>query len=255
MTTSVCGQRGERHTGLQWYALAASYCNIVSYYFLSQAQKAQGLRVLIVTIFTSKGEGVPRNPFADYQPRLEEDMAAMRVLGVDWFYGGFEEVVFRHSVADKSICVSLHIALACFAAWFCASDANAQLVRQIGQLLQEVVRKVKCQWLVGPTAIGYHADHLLAHRACREVDVPWTSFYYDWPYCTYPALLRARLGAAHLRDSSLEEVKVQDDLLRLRTAAVLAYASQVGPIFGSPENAKKLIESDPFERILHMPSR
>jgi len=215
-----------------------------------QEQRRRGLRVLVVTVFTGRGEGPARNEFADYRPRLEEDELAMKILGVYWFYGGFEEVIFRHNVAHRAQCVPLHITVACFAAWFCSADANATLVRRMAELLQDIVSKVSCSWLLGPAGIGFHADHLLTHRACLEVAVPRMSFYYDWPYCIY-APLRSRLMTPHLLNTSLEEFNVEGEALQTRRDAVVIYATQVTPIFGSTDKAIALIESDPFERILH----
>jgi len=195
------------------------------------------------------------NVFARLGPRLAEDASCMAALGVDWHHAGFEELIFRRAVSHKTSCVPLHIGVACCLAWFCSASTNSELVARLGKYLKDVLSKTRCEWLIGPAGIGFHADHLLVHRACREAvaarpcDVTlW--FYHDFPYWVHCPLRQPRLVAlGRSGRHRTVEIHAQGEELALRKEMVVMYESQLDDCFGSREQAEALLDRYPQERF------
>lgn len=221
-------------------------------------QLAEGLRVLVITIFTGgvgQGGG-PLNSFASMDARIDEDKAAMALLGVDFLHAGFKEVIFRCGITTPG-CVPARLALGVCSAWFCEPRANRELVRCVREYLEGVLAETACTWLVGPAGIGYHPDHLIVHRACRDIE-PRTFglrrwYYYDMPYCTYALLREPRLAFLRRRlpkQVGVETVSPVGDEIRHQEGAIMVYASQLEPCFGGKEKAERLLQAYPETRFI-----
>jgi len=226
-------------------------------------QRRQGKRVLVVSIFTKGAEVADDsargalqhslNPYSAIEARLEEDAACMQELDVDWHYADFQELVFRHNVWDKSTCLPARLAKAFCGAW-CSFQANRMLVWHISQYLRRLLTKSKCQWIVGPAAIGMHPDHLLVYRACCQVrDSVKSWFYYDFPYCSYAALKYGRLAMLHWQPLRHIELQMDAEEREFRKHAVCMYESQIEPVFGSKAHAEALLSRHPQERFFEQP--
>eukprot|EP00928_Gymnodinium_smaydae_P070486 TRINITY_DN54312_c0_g1_i1.p1 TRINITY_DN54312_c0_g1~~TRINITY_DN54312_c0_g1_i1.p1 ORF type:complete len:311 (-),score=56.95 TRINITY_DN54312_c0_g1_i1:42-854(-) len=206
-------------------------------------QRAQGLRILVVTIFTHADPRRCANEYSNYAPRFQEDEASMRLLGADFLYADFEDMVFRSGVAERSCCVALRLLPPWIAGMCCApSGAASGLPERLARCLCDILARTGCTWLLGPAAMGYHPDHLLVHDACRaaKLRVPSIrlSFYDDWPYRTMALLRLPRLLVSSLRRRKVKELRLSDELLRRKEAAVCCYVSQVGPLFGGGDAAR-----------------
>lgn len=214
-----------------------------------------GKKVLVLTVF-SKGvdaiqqDGPPLelNIFSEMEGRLQEDMECMRELDVDWCYLDFQEVVFRHGIAHKTRCLPYHIIRSFVASWFLSRRANQKLVQAVSQVLEEVLVKTQCKWLVGPAGIGFHPDHLIVHRACSRVTSSVLSwFYYDFPYYTWKLLYYLRMLSLARRGFNSVKINFDSDDLEFKCDMVCMYKSQLKELFSNREAARRLIDKNPWE--------
>lgn len=226
--------------------------------------RQRNLRVLVLTVFSAGDDGTNAvcNEFSDVAARRAEDEACMRAMGVDWHYAGFEEAVFRHGVATKSRCLPLHLSRMFCSAWFCASRSNASVVDRLTAYLDNLVRCTNCRLLIGPAGIGMHPDHLLVHRAVENARASlvlsgsktMTWMYYDWPYCSFPLLVKARLSVRRFKDWQTITFGIDAAGAEARKRAVGTYRSQVKPVFGNDLSMKAALDTITHERFLVPPA-
>ena len=157
------------------------------------AQSAAGYSVLVVTVFTGVAVTTNRPPththrfIFDYRRRRKEDAAAMTVLGVDFLWLGYPEILFR----DRR---------SMFRYWPCyrQTPANEALCASLVFDLKNICRKTRCKYLVLPLAVGQHMDHQLVFQAGMNLldngKIPsQVIFYEDCPYMLFPHMLRYRM--------------------------------------------------------------
>lgn len=206
------------------------------------AQRAQGLRVLVVTLFTGNPEP-PFSPLAQachqlwqvpegvspYQARQAEDEQAMAALGVDYLWLNWLEAIYRlPTLSDFSE----------------INDSQADFEH-------DPIFTPLCQWLtdlhtaypratiVVPLGIGAHRDHrLLFQAALRVLDRATLLFFEDFPYAAYTPEETAELVKLH--DLVSLEVDISG-FLPLRIYATGLYASQHSMLFYPPSSFDDLI--------------
>lgn len=153
------------------------------------AQKAQGLRVLVITLFA----GEPRPPYSPlaqayhqlwglaadaspYRRRQEEDEQAMRALEVDFLWLNWLDAIYRlPNLADFS-------QINDYASDF-SHDAAFPLLQE---WLLDLQRAYPGATLVAPLGIGGHRDHRLVFQAVLKAPSSARKlFYEDFPYAAY----------------------------------------------------------------------
>lgn len=185
------------------YAREAITCDDYDYIYLSPhlddvalscggaicAHRAQGLRVLIVTLFA----GDPRPPFSPlaqafhqlweipesappYQKRKEEDEKAMLALKVDFLWLNWLDAIYR--IPDLSDFSQINSYESNF-----SQDPAYPVLQQWLIDLQAVYPGAT---IVVPLGIGGHRDHrLLFHVAHNTLNDTRLLFFEDFPYVAY----------------------------------------------------------------------
>ena len=209
-------------------------------------QQAQGLNVLVVTIFAGEPQA-PFSPFVQsvhrswhapeekpYQERREEERKAMALLGVDYAWLDWLEILYRDpelagandffwepgtSVVppgDEALFTTL-------CAWF----ASASLAYPGTQF-------------VVPLGLGMHRDHQFVFQAAlKSLNGERVLFFEDFPYATY-----------YSHDELIEYMKpygmscTEEDIsgcLEQRIAVSEAYQSQIPTLFFMASSFQELI--------------
>lgn len=206
------------------------------------AYKAQGLRVLVVTLFA----GNPQPPFpplaqachqlwqipegtAPYQMRQEEDEKAMLALGVDFLWLNWLDVIYR--VPD----------LADF------SDINSYesdfLHDPVFPILQQWLRDLHTAYpgatIVVPLGVGGHRDHrIVFHAALNVLDHTMLLFFEDFPYVAYHP--EEIMELVRLYDLAPLEIDISH-CLEQRIHITGFYQSQHAMLFYPPSSFRDMI--------------
>jgi LmbE family N-acetylglucosaminyl deacetylase len=158
-------------------------------------RRREGARVLVITVF-GDGKSAPdlgdRGTFSNYAQRLEEELAVMRSLDVDYIWLNYPELLFRkHRISDLLRYLFPFTRL--------ASVAHDEL---FARALALVTRRLAPGGTVFfPFAVGFHPDHRVLFdvgRALHALGRFQVAFYEDVPYSTVPALRGLRLRALNM---------------------------------------------------------
>ena len=211
-----------------------------------------GARVTVATVFTAtvpdpqgfalacqldKGLG----PEVDYMARRrEEDRAACATLGAEPRHLPFAEAPHRGYDSSPEL--------------FAGVRPDDDAAERIAPALRILLRELSPDLVLAPQAVGAHVDHVAVVEAVRAL-APSTPMLWwrDHPYVIRPGTpaepYRGRFAGAP------EAVLRLDGDARVRkTAAALAYASQLGFQFGGPERARAVFEeAEPVERFAASP--
>ena len=215
-------------------------------------QQAQGLNILVVTIFAGEPQP-PFSPFVQsvhrswhapeerpYQVRKQEERKAMALLGADYAWLDWLEILYR----DPEL-----------------SDANDffwESGTPVVPLRDAALFTTLCAWLadaslaypgvhfVVPLGLGMHRDHQFVFQAAlNTLDRGRVLFFEDFPYATY-----------YSKDEFIEYVKPYDmsfvevdisDYLDQRIAVSEAYQSQLPTLFYRASSFRELICSYTLE--------
>jgi LmbE family N-acetylglucosaminyl deacetylase len=209
-------------------------------------QRAWGLNVLVVTIFAGEPQP-PFSPFVQsvhrswhaqeerpYQVRREEERKAMALLGTDYAWLDWLEILYRDpelaSANDFFWEPGTPVVSARDAALFttlCAWFADASLAYPGAQF-------------VVPLGLGLHRDHQFVFRAAYEtLEHERVLFFEDFPYATYYAKDELIEYVAPYTMSSIE-VDISG-CLEQRIAASEAYQSQIPTLFTMASSFRELI--------------
>lgn len=215
-------------------------------------QQAQGLNVLLVTIFAGK----PQPPFSafvqsvhrswhapeerPYQVRKEEERKAMALLGVDYAWLDWLEVLYRDpelsgandffwepgTSAVPSRDTPLFTTLC---AWF----ADAAQVYPDAQF-------------VVPLGLGMHRDHQFVFQAAlNTLEADRVLFFEDFPYATY-FTHDELIEYVKPYTMSFSEVDISE-CLEQRIAVSEAYQSQLPTLFYMASSFQELIRTYTLE--------
>jgi LmbE family N-acetylglucosaminyl deacetylase len=200
-------------------------------------QRARGERVLVVTICTgAPAPGAPLNALAQelhdnwrlsaetaVSARIAEDRAAMDVLDADYFYLGLLDAIYRNP------------AYASREALFGTPVDDDTLADTIGVTIRSLHSRAPNAMIYGPLGVGSHVDHLGVYQACASLagQIATIVFYEDIPYALVPGSVEKRLSALGPGHEP-QEVEV-GPLIERKLAAIAAYASQMGELFGGPD--------------------
>ncbi|WP_158611027.1 PIG-L deacetylase family protein [Aurantiacibacter spongiae] len=116
------------------------------------------------------------------------------------------------------------------AALFGALKASDDAIETVAEALRPVIARRRPDIIYGPCGVGGHVDHLAVREALARI-APGAVLWEDFPY--------AMREAAAPR--GIERACLSDEILERKTAAVLAYRSQIGFQFGSSEDARRTL--------------
>ena len=215
-------------------------------------QQAQGLNILVVTLFAGEPQP-PFTPFVQsvhrswhvmeerpYQVRKEEERKAMALLGVDYAWLDWLEILYRNpELADAndffwepgtSMIPPRDVALfTTLCAWF----DDAALVYPEAQF-------------VAPLGLGMHRDHQLVFQAAlNTLDCDRVLFFEDFPYATYYSQDEL-IDYVKPYNMSFIEVDISE-CLKQRIAASEAYQSQIPTLFYRASSFQELIRTFTLE--------
>jgi LmbE family N-acetylglucosaminyl deacetylase len=230
-------------------------------------QQAQGLNILIVTIFAGEPQP-PFSPFVQsvhrswhameerpYQVRKEEERKAMALLGADYTWLNWFEILYRDPELsdanaffwepDTSVISSRDATLfTTLCAWF----DDASLVFPEAQF-------------VAPLGLGMHRDHQLVFQAAlKTLKCDRVLFFEDFPYATYYSKDEL-IGYVKPYNMSFKELDISE-CLEQRIAASETYQSQIPTLFSMASSFRELIraytleagkQQHPIERYWRIP--
>lgn len=203
--------------------------------------REQGCTVLVITLFA----GDPLPPFSPlaqsfhrlwkvpdevpYAKRKEEERQAMTVLGVEYAWLGWFEILYRQSdlaraedICDPAVDVRRDRMFSTLCHWF-----------------TDLSRAFPAAQFVVPLAVGAHRDHLVTcEAACHALNPHFLIFYEDFPYVAFQPqevkpLARVRdLAPFHLDISPFLEKRIQ---------ATLQYQSQLEMLCHPPKRIEDVI--------------
>ena len=200
------------------------------------AQRAAGQRVLVVTLCTAAP--APDMQFSDLAlefhrkwglapaevvaARLREERRALEILDADSYWAGLFDAIYRYPQAYSTR-----------GSLFNTPAPDDPLLPALRQLIDGLRERAPGASFYAPLGVGSHVDHLITHSATRMAlgDALW--FYEDLPYATRPGALDQRLAALPGELSST--TTAIDATFEQKIAAVKAYPSQIGELFGGEE--------------------
>ena len=209
--------------------------------------KRAGRVSVVVTIFGGKPDYAGLSPFARsiharpnadadlIDARLAEEHEALAILGAQSQTYSYLDCIYRQDALQNR--------------WLYDSEdtifgpvdpADDGLVDELARVLMASAPIPETCRIYAPLAIGNHVDHQVAHRSARRLhDAGYTvCFYEDYPYVVrHPAGLEKTLTRWSERSRWHSEIiALDDDDLKRKVAAICAYRSQLGVLFGTDEN-------------------
>jgi len=207
---------------------------------IAQATR-RGAKVLIVTLFTADAPEGELSPLAaelhgiwggganPFPLRREEDRRSCAILGADCEHWGFPDAIYRRQ-GERWLYASRR---GIFGRPDAADETlQADLERRLSALAGLAVR--------GPMAIGGHVDHRLVRAALEAARLPGLELYEDFPYARSLKLRLLARGFSFDWKSRALPLSAED--LEIKTAAIGAFASQLGPAFAAGHDLGAEIE-------------
>lgn len=200
------------------------------------SQAARGERMLVITLCTASppAEGpfsaLARQFHADWgltpdqvvTARLAEDRQAMERLGCDYHWAGMLDAIYRYPQAYTSR-----------ESLFNTPAPDDPLFQDLQQFVAALRDRAPGATFYAPLGVGSHVDHLITFAAAGQALGDALRFYEDIHYVLQPGALERRMAALD-RPLDSETIAI-DAVLEQKIAAVGAYASQLGELFGSVE--------------------
>lgn len=198
-------------------------------------QRAKEERVLVVTLCTATP--APETEFSDLAlefhriwqlspaeavaARLREERLAMERLGVDYYWAGMLDAIYRYPQAYQSR-----------ESLFGTPAPEDPLLPALREFLHVLRERVPSAMIYAPLGVGSHVDHLITYRVALDEAGEQRAFYEDFPYVTQPHALDQRLAAL---DGKLSARTITiDSALAAKIEVITGYASQLDELFGGP---------------------
>lgn len=210
-----------------------------------------GVPVEIVTIFAGDepGPGEPNaSPLVEkiydlwqlqagevMATRRREDLAACRELAAEALHWELQEAIHRR---DSSRGEALYPTLECL--FGAVAPQEEELVASLARRLAALPGIGKGTSVVAPLGVGGHVDHRIARRAAERAFGADLLYYEEFPYIVWKLFALRRAGI-HGRswEASRQPLTAAD--VGARIAAIACYASQVTPLFRTPERIGRLV--------------
>lgn len=206
-------------------------------------QLAAGQKVLSITLCTAAPN--PAGPFSALADefhgqwgltadqavgaRLAEEREAMARLGLDYWWAGRLDAIYRFPQAYNAR-----------ESLFAAPDPSDPQFADLTELFGELRARMPRARFYAPLGIGLHVDHLIVFATIRAVFGEQVAHYEDLPYVAWPGRFEERM--AQLAGYTLEPAAAAiDAALARKVHAIHAYASQLLELFGGPEAMERQI--------------
>jgi LmbE family N-acetylglucosaminyl deacetylase len=200
---------------------------------------ASGQPVLVVNICSgSPVPGTSHSPFADelharwgmppdeaMQRRLAEDETALEILGADGYQLDLLDAIYRMPAPYGSE-----------AGIFGAVAPGDPLAESLRPQLDALVARFPAAIFYTPLGVGHHVDHQSVYAVAAALAQSGVSVacYEDFPYSTRDGALEACLAELGGAELFMPMVTAIDGALSRKIAAIEAYQSQIGMLFGDP---------------------
>jgi LmbE family N-acetylglucosaminyl deacetylase len=162
--------------------------------------------------------------------RLGEERAAMERLGVDYYWAGRLDAIYRYPEAYNT-------RESLFAQPAPDDPQFADLRGFFGELRERLPDAI----FYAPLGIGSHVDHLIVYAVIRDVLGDAARFYEDVPYVTIPGNFDERMQ--QLEGIVSATTLAIDATLGQKLHAIHAYASQMKELFGGPAQMEQTMTS------------
>jgi LmbE family N-acetylglucosaminyl deacetylase len=169
--------------------------------------------------------GQPADPVAQ---RRAEDAAALAHLGAACEHWDYLDCIYRRDPASGEFLYASEDAL-----WGPVAGADGELIASLTARLSQALSPAQTQ-LYAPLAVGQHVDHQLVLRVALLLRRRgWSvQFYEDYPYAEDPQKLAGALDSWS-RPPTATVVRLSEQDLGGKTAAIRCYASQLAVLFGT----------------------
>jgi LmbE family N-acetylglucosaminyl deacetylase len=214
-----------------------------------------GEAVQVITIFagdpppgllTSFAQSLHDRWQADVADRRDEDHRALRMLGAEAIHWTYPDAIYRRDPVSGAALYDSEGAI-----FGEVSEADAALIDSIAARLRSVASAAR---LYVPLTAGRHVDHQIVRTAAapsgREL-----IYYEEYPYVESPGELARVLATAGW---SAEIIPLNEEAIRAKTHAVLAYRSQMSTFFAGAGEMEQRVRayadrvgdmSGPAERV------
>ncbi len=149
--------------------------------------------------------------------RIQEDRAAMDLLGVDSLAVGCLDAIYRHPEAYHSR-----------ETLFGTPILDDSLHAELDSVIMRLVQQQPTASFYAPLGVGYHVDHQITYQAALRHIGESLALYEDFPYVARPGERERRLEA--LGEALQPHIITIDQTLNEKTNAILAYASQLAEL-------------------------
>jgi LmbE family N-acetylglucosaminyl deacetylase len=167
--------------------------------------------------------------------RRAEDFAAGRALGAGIAHWELQEAIHRRDPArGDALYPSLDRLFGPIA------PAEEALVVALAGRLAALPAAAEAGRIVAPLGVGGHVDHRIVRAAAERAFGDDLRYYEEFPYIVWKlwALRRAGIRGRSWRALSLPLAPAD---VAARIAAIACYASQVKPLFRTPERIERLV--------------
>ncbi len=177
----------------------------------------KGLRQLVVTLCST----LPVLAKFQWHQRVDEDLRALNICGIDGVLAGFLDAPFRHPAYQNAH----HL--------FAPPVADDLMPKQVEQLVAALEEQNQGATLYAPLGVGRHVDHLIAFEAAQRTgQFHAVHFYEDFPYTV------KSLGAieARLDEIEIDLTAVVTDIregFQKKIEAAGQYVGQISFLFGT----------------------
>jgi LmbE family N-acetylglucosaminyl deacetylase len=215
-------------------------------------QQAQGLNVLVVTIFAGEPQP-PFSPFAQsvhrswhaqeerpYQVRKEEERKAMELLEVDYAWLDWLEILHRDPALSDAQDFFWEPGTSII------SSRDADLFTTLRAWFTDAAPAYPGAQFVAPLGLGMHRDHLFVFQAAiKTLAADRVLFFEDFPYATWYAHDEL---IEHIKPYHMSFIEVDiSEFLEQRIAATEAYQSQIPTFFSTAPSIQALIRDYTLE--------
>ena len=160
--------------------------------------------------------------------RLDEDREAMARLGVDSYWAGMLDAIYRRPDIYNTD-----------AALFGTPAEDDPLAPILKQFIEVLHARAPRASFYAPLGVGGHVDHRLTYKAVVERDQLMTEFYEDFPYVAQVGALEQRFAELNLMFAA-RTVNIATTLPR-KIHAIEAYGSQLDQLFGGADQMRLLV--------------
>ena len=213
-----------------------------------------GVAVDILTIFAGDEPG-PSLPAAsplvtriyqlwELQPgevmttRRREDLAACSVLAAGALHWDLQEAIHRLDLEGPERGEALYPSLERL--FGPVAPQEELLVAHLAQHFAALPGVRGYERIVAPLGVGGHVDHRIVRAAAERAFGPALLYYEEFPYIVWKLFALRRAGISGRAWEALRQPLAAADVA-VRIAAIACYASQVTPLFRTPERIAHLV--------------